>query len=395
MLQKQSFLLDPDAPPSAGSTTEPTPPIPPDTTPPAESTPHVDDFKALVKQVTDIRAAALAGKDLPGTTTPQPPVPPPSQPSTPTPASIPNTPTTEGYTPKKSEDWKKLHAELDTYRSKAETLEKQLADKNREVEEARKAKVDPEELTRIKAERDTLEEKLERVAIEQSPKFVSHYDKIFSQATNLAKDAVGTEMAELAETLLSRPPSKSRKESLNELLGKLESDIDRTNLALAVQQMDSARAERDALLADKKATLAKIKESEQAEALQRQQIARSQAEDRAKKALERAAAFLAFKPVDGDEKHNTAISTRQEKIRKAILGNLTPDELADMAILAEEGRHVVENVLPPLIAELKAQQDAMRSATAADPAKGGHHEPSATPAQEDDYVKAVLKQMRG
>lgn len=202
-------------------------------------------------------------------------------------------------------------------------------------------------------------------------------------------------MAELAETLLSRPPSKSRKESLNELLGKLESDIDRTNLALAVQQMDSARAERDALLADKKATLAKIKESEQAEALQRQQIARSQAEDRAKKALERAAAFLAFKPVDGDEKHNTAISTRQEKIRKAILGNLTPDELADMAILAEEGRHVVENVLPPLIAELKAQQDAMRSATAADPAKGGHHEPSATPAQEDDYVKAVLKQMRG
>jgi len=280
------------------------------------------------------------------------------------------------YTGKKAEDWKKVNTRVKELETKAKNLGEELAAKSKEIETLRaEPKVDIKELDKLKAERDKMLEQIEVVSLERSERFQSHYNKLFSDATSLAKDAVGTDKAETVEALMQLPPSKARKEQLNAILAELDNEVDKLNLNTAFVQMDRARAEKNEQLSQAKAKWKQLQEVEASERARKEEQSKQIRDQEISEVLKIAPSYTAFARIEGDEAHNAKVVEREARVRQALTGQLSKEEYLKLPIKAEEATHLRETVVPALLARLKQLEATVTDLTAADPNREQHGGP--------------------
>lgn len=280
------------------------------------------------------------------------------------------------FTSKKAGDWKKVHDQIAELKTNSANLSKDLEAKIAELESLKKQPViDPKELETLRGDRAKLEERLERVALEQSDRFSNHFNKLFGDAVAIGKEAAG-DHAEQVEHLLNLPPSKARKEQIAQIMEQLPTDLDKHNLAAAVRQMDAARAEKNELLSKSKETLAKQREVETREMAERQNQQKSLRSAQVDAVLKQAGEYSAFAPLDGQAEHNMAITERQTRVRQFFTGELKAEELVKIPVLAEQAKFLTETVVPALKQEIEALRKANDELVKSGPGIKGDGDPN-------------------
>jgi hypothetical protein len=296
-------------------------------------------------------------------------------------------------------DWRKLKekaAEAEKraleYEAKLKETDAALKERLAEVETLRK--LDPKEFEATKAEKQKLQEQLEVVALEKSERFTGHFDKIFKESITNAKEAAGTEHAEAIEHLLQLPPSKQRKDAIAQIMEGIANELDKSQLALAVRDMDKARAERQEALANSKQNYAKLQEVEKSER-ERQSAENLRRTDMViTEVLNKAKEFTAFSQIEGDEAHNNSIKSREEKIAKYFRNQLSDSERVLIPVLAEEALHLRTKVVPLLAEENKRLIAALASLKNANPSLEGEGKPVPTNG-EQGFISAFQQHWPG
>lgn len=314
---------------------------------------------------------------------PAPVEPKPEEPTTATatpdtkPAATP-APDEPKFTGKKAADWKAVKERAEAAERKAEEEAKAKSELAAQLEALKKQPgIDPKEHETIKADREALLAKMEVIALEKHPLFIEKFDKPIENAIAAAKQAIGDDAkgAAIAE-LLEMPANKARKEQLSAILAEMDNDLDKANLAIAVRDLDSARAERKAQLAKAGENVKKLAALEH-EKLVNQEVTRKKTAEQqtaaaTEAALKYAESLAAFQKIEGQDAHNKKIGERQERVKKMFAGQLSQEEMLQLPAKAVEADFLREDVLPRLLEENRKQAETIKAMSAATPElKGG------------------------
>jgi hypothetical protein len=311
-------------------------------------------------------------------------------------------PEPETFTSAKAADWKKLkdaraaaEKERDDFKTKLLSKENEFLQLQTKLKAEDKTPEFTKELESIKAEKDKLLEKLEAIDLEKSPRFAEAYSKAFTSASTRAKDAVGTDKAELVEQLLQMAPSKFRKERLNEIREDL-TGIDQGQFDIAVAEWDRAQKDKADALANSKENFTKMKAMDAERTQRENQLRQVSLQATTSRALEVARAYKAFQVVEGDEAHNASVKQNEDRVAKFFRMELPTEELFTIPIVAAEGRRLAEKVVPALekeVAELKA---ALAQASSATPrVEGGQRHPAVGGGEKKGFVETFTDNWKG
>jgi len=299
------------------------------------------------------------------------------------------------FTGKKAADWKALHTDRDTWKTKAEKLDADMKALNDQLAEAKKQPVvDPKELDALRVEKQALLDRMDKAFLEHDPRFETHFSKIEGDAIKAAKDAVGADRASEIEELIQTPPTKARKEQLAAIMSEMENESDKVNLALAIRDMDAARNEKKEKLSKAKEYRQQLKDADAVEIAKRNESIKLATESMTSEALKFANTLSAFQPVEGADGHNAAIVERQDRVRRVLAGKMTNTELRDLPVLAEEAKHLRETVLPLLLDENKKLRTAMDAMTKSNPSlQGGAGSAKSNEKKPIGFIDAFTKAM--
>lgn len=284
----------------------------------------------------------------------------------------------ETITSAKAADWKKLkEARAAAEKERDEFKTRLLQKENEFLQVQTKLKVEdksPEftkQIDELKAEKEKLIAQIEAIDLERSPRFSEHFNKAFQSSLARVKEAVGDGLASQAESVVQLPPSKWRKEKLNEIRENL-SGIDQGQFDIAIAEWDRATAEKGEALSKSRENYSKLKTVEaedrkREEAMQLATVART-----VDSAIQSARAYKAFQPIENDHDHNAAVKLNEERIGKFFRMELPVGEIAAMPIIAAEGRRLMEKEIPALQAKIAELTEALTQAKASNPGlKGG------------------------
>lgn len=320
------------------------------------------------------------------------------------PAAEPEKPATEKDEPfvsPKAADWKKLKAERDEFSKKAsehETAAKTHAEKLAAIEKEyteykTKTAIDPKEIEALKKANETYAEKLERLALQETPKFQNYYNSKFEAALNQALDAVGKDKSDQVKSVLEAPKSAWRKGVLNEVIGGIESEVDKLNLIAAVNEYDRTRDERDRQLANHRENLKEyhaVEEKRKQELQERNVAHRKTILDTFSK---EAAKFESFRTGD-DPEHNVQVAKNSKLLETFIMGGELDDAtLAMLPIQAAEGLRL-QKVVAQRDAKIAELEDAVKKYQTAAPALEGSGAPASEKATPKSYGEQVMENLR-
>lgn len=258
-------------------------------------------------------------------------------------------------------------AELATHQAKVVTLEAEIA-------AAKKTQVvTPEELTKLKGERDDLLSRVERLSLAESPQFQAKYSRAFQHARESAAAAAGEKNKDVVAAILEMPPSATRKAQLGEVLKGLD-PVDQMALSVAINEMDRTRGDRDAELSNHRAAIQRMNEENLLTAKQQQDRELAKRQILSVNALKAAQEnFTAFKPDENDPEVAGRIADLQKDIDATLSGNITESQRAMLPVIAAQGVFLQTVQVPKLearIAELEAELTA-RAAANPEPARSG------------------------
>lgn len=308
----------------------------------------------------------------------------------------------EPFTSPRAADWKKLKAERDEWKQKAtdhetavKTHTERAAAIEKEYTEFKSKAGDPKEIEVLKKEREDYAARLERFALQETPKFRDYYSNKFELAQTRALDAVGKDKADQVKAVLEAPKSSWRKSILNELVSGMDNEVDKLNLIAAVAEYDGVRDERDKQLENHKANIREYKAVEakkQQEAQERQVANRKAVFTETLKAAEK---FESFKASD-DPGHNAEVQKNRQLLEAFIMGTgEIPDSLyAMMPILAKEGERLIK-VVEAKDAKITELEDALKKYQTAQPQLEGSGAPKGDAAEAKSYIQQVQEQWPG
>jgi hypothetical protein len=310
------------------------------------------------KQIQDSFRKGMAeflsrGREPPGPKPPGQPGPPEENGAKPAPSAKAGAPADEAKpaaeepvpaaikSPKAQEEFKKLMRDRDGWRSKFNELLEKME---------KEPKPDPE-LISLRSERDRLAGELERVALERSPSFRQRHQAKLDRVRTAVKRLAG-EKAELAEKLLSEPPSKSRSARLEELAGGLGA-FEKLQLAASFNEHDMAMDDMQYELENHRATIAMEREnakiSEQSRAAQAAAVRKQMISDVLQMA---GGTFKSFTRND-DPAHNALVAENEADVRKFIMGEVDEGASAILPVLANEALYLQRTTIPGLEARIK------------------------------------------
>lgn len=226
----------------------------------------------------------------------------------------------ENFSNAKAENWKKLREIRTRLEGETKTLRDQLKSKDDEIVKFKTKPEIPKEveerIASITKERDEFSTRLERLAIEQHPKFQAHFQSRLDQAIESAKAAAGPK-ADQVLAILEAPASKWRKEAINALYAEMEAEGDKYALAAAIQEYDRTRAERSKTLENHKEEAKRLKLVEADNEVERRKQLAAAHELLYQEALKVADGFDSFKGDDGQ--------THKTTLQKFVKGEATKD----------------------------------------------------------------------
>lgn len=292
----------------------------------------------------------------------------------------------EPFVSPKAADWKKLKAERDELHKKAtehETTAKTHAERAAALEKEyseykAKTTFNPEEIETLKKDRESAHALLERVALEQTPKFRDYYNSKFEGALAQALDTVGKDKAEQVRAVLEAPKSAWRKGILNELVEGMESQVDRLNLIAAVNEYDRTRDERSKQLDNHKSALKELQahETKSKKDQEERATALRQANQKTliKETLAKAENYESFKAND-DPAHNAQVAKNKKVIEQMIEGTIEDSVTLMLPIMAAEGERLTK-VTADQKAKIAELEEALAKYKTAQPALEGSGAPA-------------------
>ena len=288
--------------------------------------------------------------------------------------------------PKARADWKRIKEARDTALHEKKDLEARLKVLEQDTQKFKQNAVPPEELNKLKVERDDLDSRLKRLDLERHPQFQKHFTEKIDGAMAQAKKLVGTENSSRIEALLRMPDSEWKTAQLDEIMEALPRSKG-SQLGALLNQLEQVQVERQKELDNWQVNLQAA--GKVAEAKQQEQLGEiSEAFERVAKSLGNGDQGLpAYRLREGDSEWNSAVQKRLDAARQLYLGNVPMQQRAQAALLAA--------VMPDLAQEavavakerdqLKEELSALKKGKPAPSAESG-----ATPlSAEDDNLSVV------
>lgn len=285
--------------------------------------------------------------------------------------------------PKAAEEFRnlkmKLTSEKEIIAAELKKTQEDLAKLNAERETLKKVPVAKlEDFQKVQQERDQLLDRLEQVALEQSPTFQARYGAMFEDARAQALSAAGDKNKEMVTAILEMPPSDARKKAMGALMEEMDQP-DAVALSVAVSSMDRARGERNRALVNHRDTIRQQQVQEQQYAqMQQQQFAAKQAFLKERVVQIAKENYEAFKS-DGSVAADTRVRDYEADVERTIMGKLNESEAAMLPVLAAEGAYMKEHVVPALAARVKELEGELSKVGAALPKVESRQEPNRSP----------------
>ena len=269
---------------------------------------------------------------------------------------------------KERDEWKTK------YESEFPTTKKALEERERELNEV-KSKFNPDEIEKLRKERDELDERLKLTDITSSKGYQDRFIKPVKEAIKTAVDAFPADHQARAKYLLNQAPSSERTDQLEALieeagLGRLKAGL----VGNSILSIDRVKAEHDALMANQSEVVKAHEEYKQNQT--KAQLAATQAEwDKALQTVRskvESAKYPFLSKIDptaeGASAHNAAVD---EALREAAEWSKasTAEERLHVAHLAAIGKRSLNELATTRkeLAEIRAQ---LAKLTAASPKSG-------------------------
>lgn len=283
-------------------------------------------------------------------------------------------------------NFRQLEAARNAAEAKAAELEKALAEARAKAEAASKPPPDYEE---IKKQKETYEQLLSRVALEQRPEFKARFDDRITRARESAVQYVPTEQQAELKTLLEAPASKGRDARIKAIVEALDT-FEGGMITQHYAELNAIEKDRATALANAKEDYQRIKAAE-AQALQAQRDAEMQRVKASTDAVlaQAAANFAEFAEREGDVEHNQAVAVRRSKVVN-YTNEASPPERAKIAAWAVYGENAAQTIAmqQALITKLQESIKGYESANP-DPTQG-RDAGKATPAGGDATTLAGM-----
>lgn len=297
-------------------------------------------------------------------------------------------PEPETFTSAKAADWKKLKDERLQAQTKASEWEKKFLESSKELEviKAKAAATDPspelkKQIEAITAEKEKYLNQLETVALERSERFANAFKKTFDSAVARAKESAG-EHAEKIEHLIQLPPSKWRKERIQEIVETV-SDLDRAQIAMSIAEYDKARGEKEDALKNSKENLARVQAMEAEVQKRDMEMKEANVATAISSLMASARKHEAFTVKDGDEEHNAMVKANEISLENFLRGKMSGSDVASLAIDGLEGRRVRDKVVTSLTKKVEELEAAVKEYQSATPGTSGKSAKSSKAAATD------------
>lgn len=304
---------------------------------------------------------------------------------------------TDGFSPKASEKFTALKASRDRERTEKSELQKQvdaLRVENETLKKTPASTTSSAELEQMRRERDQLNEIVKVHAIQSHPKFKEYFDRRTGEAINVAKQIVGGELAPQVEAALKLADPAERDEALQTVMDELPT-VRATRLGAALAELDKIGAERAQAIADAGKNAESLAAGEFAETQKREKLVEAQRTQAIDVATKAAANFDAFKPIEGNEKHNAEVAGRKQFITEFMHGQVKPELIPLIPVMVGEYLHYKTSVLPAKdahIAKLEKQLKELQGA-APTPGDGGQAQPAAAGGEPKGFIQAFKEGM--
>lgn len=253
-----------------------------------------------------------------------------------------------------AEKLKSIQAEKEALTKEIETLKKTPPIKG----------VPVEELEAIKAAKAELESSLERVALEQSPRFKQYYDGGIAKQLKLVKAAAGKFGDEVVK-LLQQPSGSERNARLSEI--KQELGIEGDVIGQAASAIRQLSLEREEQLSQHRENLAALRNREAAETAEGRQKHEAKRLAQAESIVARAKSLPEFKADPADTNHVNFATGAIEFIRSAASGALSEDDTRLLPVAAMKAQYLESIKIPKLTAELETLRARVAELTSASP----------------------------
>lgn len=297
-------------------------------------------------------------------------------------------PEPETFTSAKAADWKKLKEERQQWQTKASEMEKKFLESSKELEviKAKAAATDPspelkKQIAEITAEKEKYLNQLETVALERSERFAKVFQKTFDSAIARAKESAG-EHAEKIEHLIQLPPSKWRKERIQEIVETV-SDLDRAQIAMSIAEYDKARSDKEEQLKNSKENLARVQAMEAEVQKRDMEMKEANVSAAIQSLMATARKHEAFTMKDGDEEHNAMVKANEIALENFLRGKMSGADVAALAIDGLEGRRIRDKVVTNLTKKVEELEAAVKEYQSATPGTSGKSAKSSKPAATD------------
>lgn len=294
-------------------------------------------------------------------------------------------PEPETFTSAKAADWKKLKEERQQWQTKASEMEKKFLESSKELEviKAKAAATDPspelkKQIEAITAEKEKYLNQLETVALERSERFAKVFQKTFDSAISRAKESAG-EHAEKIEHLIQLPPSKWRKERIQEIVETV-SDLDRAQIAMSIAEYDKARSEKEEQLKNSKENLARVQAMEAEVQKRDMEMKEANVSSAIQSLMATARKHEAFTVKDGDEEHNAMVKANEIALENFLRGKMSGADVAALAIDGLEGRRIRDKVVTSLTKKVEELEAAVKEYQSASPGTSGSAKKPSKPA---------------
>ena len=276
----------------------------------------------------------------------------------------------------KAADWKALKDKRDSAEKSAKDLQQKLEMTSKEYEEFKKHAIPSSELEKVRMEtktaleeRQKLQEQIDIIALERSPRFNEYFTKKFSDLTNRVKESVGSDHAEKAEQLLNLPSSAWRKERLGEIREELDG-MDQGQFDIAIAAYDDVRRDRDEQLKNYKVNYQRLTELERQQAESQKIESSKQSERNAERVLEVARkTALSFTPGE-DANHNLFVKESEDYLSKFFRKELSDTEVALLPVYVREAKRLSENVVPAMEKKIQELEAALNNYKGSSPNPG-------------------------
>ncbi len=269
----------------------------------------------------------------------------------------------------KEQNFAELNKHFDDFRAKSETRIKEL---EAAIESSKKSWSD--EKGGLESQLKQYQEIVQRVSLENDPRFKAAFDSRIHSALADAKESVGSSKAAAVEAAFNMAEGESRDARIKEIAGELD-EFERMGLRNAYDNFKRAQRERKAELAKAPENLTNLQKLDQ----KRAEEAQAARKDEIGKLFNTEVAQFAqgipdFAPDVKDEAHNKIVADTIGRAKQWLDGDLSNLDTVRLALWASKGINAVdrEKALTEQIAKLQKQ---VSDLTAAHPRANGSGKP--------------------